>query len=68
MDEIKLTRTYLDQLREQQATIEQFLQVQQPDQLSEGVRLTMDIYTNILEDASKTLTSLIQYFERPSSS
>jgi hypothetical protein len=68
MDDIDLTTIYLGLLKEQQAAIDQFLQTHQQHRppVSSGVHIALDMYTDILEDASKTLTSLIQYFERPS--
>jgi hypothetical protein len=55
-------REYLDQLKQQQAAITGFLQVKPPP-VSRGVRIAIDIYIHILEDAAKSLQSLIEYFE-----
>ena len=56
--------TYLNQLKKQRATLEKLLKAQQESDLfltSEGVRTTIEIYKTILEDAVKTLNSLIDH-------
>lgn len=59
--------SYLQELREQHITLSWFLQTQREyvvqQVVSEGVRMTAQIYINILEDALKTVTSLIEHLE-----
>jgi hypothetical protein len=57
---------YLDHLKEQQSAIEGFIDVQRKADLSHahvGLRITAQFYVHILEDALKTLSALIEYFE-----
>jgi len=60
-----MTMPYIDQLKSQRETLSAFLQAQNnsPMHGSVGVRITIRIYTHILEDAIKTLNSLIQYLD-----
>ena len=58
------TKNYLDQLKEQCSTLEMLLQQNKegiPYPTSPGVRITMQIYLDTLEDARKTLQSLIDH-------
>jgi hypothetical protein len=55
---------YIEQLKAQQVTLAQMLQVQRSavsTQTSPGLRMTTEIYTQILEDALKTINMIIQY-------
>ena len=57
---------YLDHLKEQQAPIEGFIQVQREADLSYakvGLRIMAQFYIHILEDALKTLRALTEHFE-----
>jgi hypothetical protein len=61
-----MDQRYVDQLRGQYATITEILQVQRSTLLQEanpGLRITSEIYIQILEDALKTINSIIQYLE-----
>jgi hypothetical protein len=56
--------TYLDQLKQQRATIVEILQSQRENQghyVSTGVEITVGMYNQILEDALTTLNSLIDH-------
>ena len=58
------SKNYLDQLKEQCSILEKLLQQNKeniPFPISPGVKITMQIYLETLEDARKTLQSLIDH-------
>ena len=59
---------YLARLKEQRSAIDAFLQAHRESPAAHpslGVQMTLKIYTDILEDALKTVNSLIQHLEPP---
>jgi hypothetical protein len=57
----------LDQLESQRDTLQSFLAAQRDlahDGLSPGMRITLTIYSEILEDGVKILNTLIAYLAR----
>lgn len=63
---IQMDAQYIAQLKEQHKSITQFLEAQRAAVAVEtppALRLTSEIYTQILEDALKTIHAIIQYIE-----
>ena len=59
--------TYLDQLKQQRSTLENFLQLQRAEISSrtfDGMQITAQAYIEVLEDAIETVSLLIQYLEQ----
>lgn len=63
--------TYLEQLKQERATIADVLQSQRDNQVQHagtGIQLTVQMYIQILQDALTTVNSLIEHLEATSKS